>query len=303
MKKRKNNQNKSKNRQDNRQEGRQNRPTKRSGAGARRIGADQQPQTRQPKSKSSPKSRAPKVNIDLFGHHAVAEAWLNPARHVHDLYGTDKALEGFEEVFHRAHKQGLKRPEPKIVERAVLDASTPPGSVHQGIGLCVQPLDPVDVDDLIRAGDVAGKSLLVMLDQVTDPHNVGAILRSSCAFGADGLIMQKKHAPELSGVLAKTACGGVEHVPVAYETNLTRTLETLQEAGYTAIGLDERGEKAIGELERVDKLVMVLGAEGPGLRRLVKEQCDILTRLPMAGAMPSINVSNAAAVALYALRN
>ncbi|MCI5059982.1 MAG: 23S rRNA (guanosine(2251)-2'-O)-methyltransferase RlmB [Alphaproteobacteria bacterium] len=249
------------------------------------------------------KDKAQKVKIDLFGHHAVVEAWLNPARHIHVLYLTDKAAEGFEDIVRTAQKKGLKRPEPIIIDRSVLDHSTPMGSVHQGIGLNVQALEPTDIHDLIRAGEVEGKSLLVMLDQVTDPHNVGAILRSACVFGATGLIMQKKHAPELTGVLAKTACGGVEHVPVAYETNLTRSLETLQEAGYMAIGLDERGEQEIGELERFDKVVIVLGAEGPGLRRLVREQCDILTRLPTNGPISSLNVSNAAAVALYALKN
>ncbi len=240
------------------------------------------------------------VKIDLFGTHAVIEAWINPQRHIHTLYITENALNSFDEALKKAHDRGLKRPSPQIIDKSVLDHATPTGSVHQGIGLDVQNLEGTDIHDFIRASEAQNKSVLVMLDQVTDPHNVGAILRSSCAFGASGMIMQSKHAPALTGVLAKTACGAVEHVPVAYETNLTRTLETLQEAGYFAIALDERGED-ISQLPDYSKMVLVLGAEGAGLRRLVKEQCDVLTRLPMHDAMPSINVSNAAAVALYAL--
>jgi 23S rRNA (guanosine2251-2'-O)-methyltransferase len=142
----------------------------------------------------------------------------------------------------------------------------------------------------------------LMLDQVTDPHNVGAIISSACAFGAAGVVMQKKHAPALNGVLAKTACGAVEHVPVAFVTNLSRALEEFKEGGYFSYGLDERGEMDIGELgKKPGKCVLIMGAEGPGIRHLVKEHCDSLVRLPMHGPMPSINVSNAAAVALYAV--
>ena len=242
-----------------------------------------------------------KAKIDLFGTHAVVEAWINPKRHIHDLYITDKALDGFDGALKTAHDMGLKRPSPQIIDKSMLDGSTPMGSVHQGIGLNCQDLDEADIHDFIRESEVRERSLLVMLDQVTDPHNVGAIIRSACVFGAAGIIMQKKHAPELSGVLAKTACGGVEHVPVAYETNLTRSLEALQEAGYHCVGLDERGTQPISELKDYDKLVLVMGAEGPGLRRLVKEQCDTLTSLPTAGPISSLNVSNAAAVALYAV--
>jgi 23S rRNA (guanosine2251-2'-O)-methyltransferase len=246
-----------------------------------------------------PKSNA---NIGLFGMHAVTEAWLNPKRHIHDLYITDKALDGFDPALKKAQNMGLKRPSPTMVDKSVLDQSTPMGSVHQGIGLNCQNLEETDIHDFIRASDNQDRSLLVMLDQVTDPHNVGAIIRSACVFGAAGMILQKKHAPELTGVLAKTACGGVEHVPVAYETNLTRSLETLQEAGYFAIGLAEEGENNLSDFKNHEKLLLVLGAEGDGLRRLVREQCDALVALPTQGPISSLNVSNAAAVALYAVR-
>jgi len=240
--------------------------------------------------------KAPKLKVDLFGVHAVKEAWINPKRHVHALYITDQALKSFD------LQSPARRPQPTIVSKEELDRALPPGTVHQGVALSCQPLEEVDIQDLIIRGQNKNKSILVMLDQVTDPHNVGAILRTACVFQADGLILQSKHAPELTGVLAKAACGAAEHTPVAYEINLARALEKLQENGYFAIALDQHGEKTIAELPDYKRAVIVLGAEGPGLRRLVAEKCDITVRLtPETGAVESLNVSNAAAVSLYAL--
>ncbi|MGH1398023.1 MAG: 23S rRNA (guanosine(2251)-2'-O)-methyltransferase RlmB [Alphaproteobacteria bacterium] len=248
---------------------------------------------------SAPRPSGPKLApAQLYGFHAVAEAWQNEARSIKALYVTEQGLASFTEI---ANSTNLNRPAPQIMEKATLEKLLPRDAVHQGLAIACGNLPETDIQDfIIRAQN--NPSRLVMLDQVTDPHNVGAILRSACAFGFDGMVMQRKHAPELNGVLAKTACGAAEHVPVAYETNLSRSIETLQEAGYFVYGLDERGED-IGSFQDdiPDKIVLVLGAEGPGLRRLVKEGCDTLMRLPMHGAMPSINVSNAAAVAFYAL--
>ena len=240
------------------------------------------------------KHKSPKAN--LYGFHAVREAWLNDARDIQAFYCTAQALEGFQETLKES--EGA-RPQPTIVDKDQLQKSLPQGAVHQGLALQCGSLPEMDLTDIIIRERDQERSLLLILDQVTDPHNVGAILRSACAFGARGLIMQKKHAPELTGVLAKTACGAIEHVPVAFETNLSRSIETLQENGYFVYGLDERGEQEIHEIDPAQKSALVLGAEGPGIRRLVKEHCDALIRLPMSGKMPSINVSNAAAVALY----
>lgn len=237
-----------------------------------------------------------KLKIDLFGTHAVTQAWENPHRFVHALYITEAALANFP-----VQSGGAKRPAPTIVTKEQLDKALPPGTVHQGIALNCQPLDEVSVSDLIVAAADKPRSVLVMLDQVTDPHNVGAIARSASAFGADGLILQRKHAPEPTGILAKIACGAVDHLPFAYETNLSRTLETLKEAGYTVIGLDEHAPQSFVSLPKYEKTVLVLGNEGDGMRRLVKEHCDVLVTLPTGGAIASLNVSNAAAVALYAL--
>ncbi|MEZ5814712.1 MAG: 23S rRNA (guanosine(2251)-2'-O)-methyltransferase RlmB [Alphaproteobacteria bacterium] len=239
------------------------------------------------------------AQADLYGFHAVRAAWLNEARQVKTLYCTQSALEGFEEALGAARAKGLSRPQATILDKAQLEKTLPQGAVHQGLALVTAGAAETGLEDILIRERGKERSLILILDQVTDPHNVGAILRSACAFGAAGMILQKKHAPELSGALAKTACGAVEHVPVAYETNLSRSIEALQEAGYFVYGLDERGED-IASANTAGKSALVLGAEGPGLRRLVKEHCDALLRLPMCGAMPSINVSNAAAVALYA---
>lgn len=245
--------------------------------------------------------KSAKVKIDLFGLHAVREAWVNPKRHIHNLYITDNALNAFDEALTKAHSMGLKRPSPQIVKRELLDESLQKGSVHQGVGLTCQEVEEIGLQDIIIKEQHHDKSVILMLDQVTDPHNVGAILRSACAFGAAGVVMQSRHAPNLTGVLAKTACGAVDNIDVAYETNLSRSIEALQEAGYIAIGLDERGEKTISQLPSFNKTVLVLGAEGDGMRRLVREKCDELVKLPTQEPIASLNVSNAAAVALYAL--
>ena len=258
----------------------------------------------------------------LYGFHAVREAWLNPERVIEALYLTDQAIKGFESTVQEAKGLGLRRPEPEEIEKGRLEKLLPQGAVHQGVALAAQPLEECDLSDLIVAANGRPRTVLAMLDQVTDPHNVGAILRSACVFGLNGLIQQKKHAPELDGVVAKTACGAVEHVRVAYATNLSRALEDLKESGFTVIGLDERGEQTLGEVRPVkrqktvtgpallappakevesEKVVLVLGSEGEGIRRLIRENCDVLARLPAPGPIKSLNVSNAAAAAFYAL--
>lgn len=248
------------------------------------------------------KPKLPKPN--LFGYHAVREAWLNPERNISALFLTPQAAKGFESDLHSARKQGLKRPDPAQIDKKDLDYLLPRGAVHQGIAMKCAPLPKLFLQDLTIKSESQDRSLVLVLDQVTDPHNVGAIIRSACAFGVSGIIMQSKHAPELNGHLAKAACGAVEHVPVIYETNLSRALDNLKQEGFFAYGLDERGKQTVSELATNDppnKLALVLGAEGPGIRKLVKEHCDELIRLPMSGPIPSLNVSNAAAVALFAL--
>jgi 23S rRNA (guanosine2251-2'-O)-methyltransferase len=224
----------------------------------------------------------------LYGLHAARAAWANPARAVRALYVADGR--GWDAP------SGLARPRPEVVPRHRLDRLAGPGAVHQGAVLLADPLPEADASDFAALP----RGLVVVLDQVTDPRNVGAILRSACAFGASGLLLQRRHAPPLSGALAKAASGAVEHLPVATAVNLTRALEQLKDAGFTAIGLDERGGD-IRALPPADKIALVLGAEGPGIRRLVREACCHLARLPTAGPVPTLNVSAAAAAALFAL--
>lgn len=250
-----------------------------------------------PKFKFSP---APQI----YGFHAVTAAWLNSERKIHALYTTEAGLKTFEDTLESSKHQN--RPEPTIVEKHTLEAAFPQGAVHQGLAVACDDLPEYSVQDFIISSGTRERSVFLILDQVTDPHNVGAIMRSACAFGAHGLIMQRRHAPERHGVLAKTACGGIEHLPVAQETNLSRTIEELQQAGFVVIGLDERGEYPIQNWAKPykhmpDKIALVLGAEGPGLRPLVRDHCDSLVHLPTSGALSSLNVSNAAAVSLFAL--
>jgi 23S rRNA (guanosine2251-2'-O)-methyltransferase len=233
----------------------------------------------------------------LYGVHPVTAAWLNPERKCRHLYGLAHALAEFRPILERAPALGLSRPLPTVLERDGLDRLLPAGAVHQGLALDAAPLPEVNLEDvLIQAGE--GPATLVLLDQVTDPHNVGAILRSAAAFGAAGLIVQTRHAPEITGVLAKSASGAVEIVPILRETNLARAVVRLREAGFVAVALDERGEP-LGQAALGERVVLALGAEGVGLRRLIAESCDLIASLPTVPPIGSLNVSNAAAVGLY----
>jgi 23S rRNA (guanosine2251-2'-O)-methyltransferase len=234
----------------------------------------------------------------LYGVHPVSAAWINPERQCRHLYGTPPALAAFQPMIEKAQALGLKRPAPITVERDAIERILPSGAVHQGLALDAEPLAELSLDDvLIAAGD--DPAALVLLDQVTDPHNVGAVLRSAAAFGARGVVVQSRHAPEISGVLAKSASGAVEIVPLISETNLSRAIERLRDAGFYVAGLDEAGSVSLAEAELGERVVLALGAEGEGLRRLVAEHCTQLVSLPTEPPIGSLNVSNAAAIGLY----
>jgi len=251
-----------------------------------------------------------RIACPIYGLHAARAAWLNSSRQIHALYVSEAGLKSFEEVLREGIALGLGRPDPVLIEKEGLEKILPAGAVHQGVALSCAPLVERSVGDLLREVDAiphGGRCVILMLDQVTDPHNVGAILRSASAFGAQGVVMQRKYAPELSGVLAKIATGAVEYMPVAQETNLSRALEDLKAAQYFVIGMDEHESNkmshVIKDTQNYEKIVLVLGSEGKGIRRLVRENCDVIASLPTQGAIQSLNVSNAATVGLFALLN
>ena len=245
-------------------------------------------------------SRGP--DLRLFGLHAVREAWINPARRCRRLWATDGGLKAIAAAVDQARSEALDRPQPEIVQRDRLDRLVGVGTVHQGVVLDADPLPPTDLEDIGRAAAIRDTAAVIVLDQVTDPHNIGAILRSAAAFGALAMIVTDRHTPEITGTLAKSASGAVEHVPMVRVRNLAQALERLREFGFRCIGLAEETDTDLATaIGPAAKIAIVLGAEGPGLRQLTRDTCDALARLPTGGPIGSLNVSNAAAVALYEL--
>jgi 23S rRNA (guanosine2251-2'-O)-methyltransferase len=228
----------------------------------------------------------------FWGRHAVAAALDNPERRVLKAWATREAAE-----FMR-FPDGVAV---TLAEAADLGRLVPSDAPHQGVVIEAEPLEDVWLSDVIaEAGD---KAVILVLDQVTDPHNVGAILRSAAAFGAIAIVTQDRHSPPEGGALAKAASGALERVPWVRVVNLSRALDELAEAGFWRIGLAGDAEMTLADALGPDKVALVLGAEGPGMRSNVRDHCDALARLPIEDKMESLNVSNAAAVALYAARS
>jgi 23S rRNA (guanosine2251-2'-O)-methyltransferase len=225
----------------------------------------------------------------LWGRHAVAAALDNPARTVLRAWATREAA---------AVLQFPKDVPVTFAEAPDLGRLVPSDAPHQGVVIEAEPLEDAWLDGLLR--EPGERAILLVLDQVPDPHNVGAILRSAAAFGAIGIVTQDRHSPPESGVIAKAASGALERVPWVRVVNLARALEEIGEAGFWRIGLAGDAETALAEALGPPRVALVLGAEGPGLRHNTREHCDALARLPITDSIESLNVSNAAAVALYA---
>jgi 23S rRNA (guanosine2251-2'-O)-methyltransferase len=225
----------------------------------------------------------------FWGKHAVAAALDNPERRVLKAWTTREAA-GFMQF-----PAGMPV---TMAEAPDLGRLVPSDAPHQGVVVEVEPLEEVWLGDLLAQAD--GRGVLLVLDQVTDPHNVGAILRSAAAFGALGIVTQDRHSPPESGALAKAASGALERVPWARVVNLARALDEIAGAGFWRIGLAGEAETELKHALGPQKVALVLGAEGPGMRHNTREHCDALARLPISDAVESLNVSNAAAVALYA---
>lgn len=224
----------------------------------------------------------------LYGAHAVASALSNPNRTVRRI------LSLRDTAFH--YPLEPHHPRPEIMEQKEMVLLLGPDSVHQGIAIEVEPLEQPFLDEVLR-----GDAPLVVLDQVTDPHNVGAILRSAAAFGAAAVIVPKDHSAPETAVMAKSASGALDLVPLVTVTNLATALREIQEAGYWVAGLDGAATQTFAESRLARKTCIVLGAEGKGMRRLTAESCDVLVKLPIDPRMESLNVSNAAAIALFCL--
>ncbi|KAK0331691.1 hypothetical protein LTR94_027909, partial [Friedmanniomyces endolithicus] len=239
--------------------------------------------------RSSEKSKAEADNF-IWGRHPVLAALANPARRgVGRVLATADRAREIEEANLAPGRQV------EVVDIQVLNRMLPAGAVHQGMVFKVQPLEGVSLEDLAEPA----QGVIVMLDQLTDPQNVGAIFRSALAFGARGVIVQDRHAPALAGALAKASVGATERLLHARVTNLSRALEKLADLGWRAVGLDGSGQQTLEEALDAQPTVLVMGSEGDGIRRLVAEHCDVLAKIPMPGGFESLNVSNAAAVALY----
>jgi 23S rRNA (guanosine2251-2'-O)-methyltransferase len=240
--------------------------------------------------RSNPRDRAgerreAKVSL-IYGFHSVGAALKAPRRELIRLYATAAAAE---RLSAEIAARGL---ETRIMSPEEISARAPREAVHQGLLLEARPLAPIDIADLPANG------LVLVLDQITDPHNVGAILRTGAAFAVDALVTTERHSPELGGTLAKSASGGLEHVPICSVTNLARALTEMGDMGYWRIGLDSEAPAQLTDETISRPLALVLGAEDKGLRRLTRERCDRLARLDLPGAIKSLNVSNACAIAL-----
>jgi 23S rRNA (guanosine2251-2'-O)-methyltransferase len=232
----------------------------------------------------------------LWGHHAVAAALMNPTRKFVRLVATEEALPELTGML-----DGSPPVEPQIMKRDSIAKLLPPGAVHQGVALLAKTLKPWQLEDVIAHLGETERAVVVVLDQVTDPHNIGAILRSAAAFGAAAVVLPDRNAPEISGTLAKSASGAVEHVPLVRVVNLNRTLELLKKAGFWSVGLAGEADATLASHKLTGRVALVLGSEGDGLRRLTREACDLMAKLPTQGPVASLNVSNAAAIALYEL--
>jgi len=224
--------------------------------------------------------------VILYGWHTVSAALANPARRIRRLLATENAVR-------RLGEEGITLPmPPELVRPDALAARLTPDAVHQGLIAEADPLPAPSIEDL-------DEGLVLVLDQITDPHNVGAILRTAAAFAVAAVVTTARHSPEATGVLAKSASGALELVPLVIVQNLARGLAAMKERGFLLVGLDSNAADDLAAIKLQAPLALVLGAEGKGLRQLTGATCDRLARLDLPGAIKSLNVSNAAALALY----
>ncbi len=263
-------------------------------------GSAREVEGRRPSNRARPRSQdhpggAEGRRVWLFGVHPVLAALGNPGRTCHRLLMMRQAADSLVSRLESLGRE-VPRPRAEIVDRKDIESLLPPGVVHQGVAVLAGPLAEVSIEEICQ--NTSDSALVVVLDQATDPHNVGAVVRSAAAFGAVGVVMQDRHAPDTQGILAKTASGALETVPLVRVTNLVLAMELLKKAQYWCIGLDSAARDTLSASKLSGRTALILGSEGEGLRRLVAENCDLLVRIPISG-MESLNLSNAAAIALY----
>ena len=225
--------------------------------------------------------------VVLYGWHTVKAALENPQRRFHRMLATENALR-------RLNEDKVTFPVAPTVARAEdIAAIAGPNAVHQGLCAEADPLESPELEDVATGG------IMLVFDQITDPHNFGAILRSAAAFAVRAVVTTQRHSPEASGVLAKAASGALEYVPIVTVVNLARALDELRELNAFLVGLDSSGDADLAAIPLSAPLALVIGAEGKGLRHLTRVHCDVIARLALPGRITSLNVSNAAALALY----
>ena len=267
-------------------------------------------ESRAPRPQLPETARAARQGLCLWGQHAVEAAYANLDRTIINAFITPESEDKLHAIYQNlSASRRSSLPDPVILSRTEMDMMTAQrdeahSSIHQGLALHVKPLDGLDITDILTLIEQAyDKSVrLLILDQVTDPRNIGAILRSARAFGTDAIIMTSRHAPEETGVLARAAAGALETVPLVRVTNLARSLDQLHDRHVTLAGLDAAGTTSLDILARTPHLGLILGSEGSGMRRLTRESCDHITAIEMETESESLNVSVAAAIALYATR-
>jgi len=268
------------------------RPKDRSRPGAKPGATHEQVERRTRFERARRESLQPSDDIAvLYGWHTVKAALENPSRRIRKLLVTENAARRL------AEEKVPAKPPPEVVRPDAIAARLPPDAVHQGIYAEADPLPAPPIEELSADG------IVLVLDQITDPHNVGAIFRTAAAFAATAVVTTLRHSPEATGVLAKSASGALEHVPLIAVQNLARALAQLKERGFLVVGLDSSGGDELAELPLRAPLALVFGAEGKGLRPLTKDTSDHVARLDLPGTIQSLNVSNAAALALYIATN
>jgi 23S rRNA (guanosine2251-2'-O)-methyltransferase len=240
--------------------------------------------------RSGPRAERPRRDGDtviLYGWHPVTLALTNPKRRIRKLYATENAARRL------AEENITSKVTPEIVRPDVIAAQLPDDAVHQGLLAEADPLPTPDIETLATEG------IVLVLDQITDPHNVGAILRSAAAFAVEAVVITTRHSPEMTGVLAKAASAALEHVPLVTVPNLARALDALKDKNVFVVGLDSTGDSDLATVPLRAPLALVVGAEGKGLRALTRTHCDAVARIALPGRIKSLNVSNATALALY----